>query len=137
MFAYSLHNSTSFIPLPLLYQTQADCRSFRAVTVLCLCTVRGGELQQGMFLAALHRIPPCLPQRGAPNLCKECSLTTGSLWDEEQRRELPPAQHLRRASLTRCLPMHRHTHTLLQDANLPQAEEAVSSSDMAHPFWSI
>lgn len=60
----------------------------------------------------------------------------GSLWDEEERRELTPAQHLRKTLLTLCLPMHRHTHPL-QDAHLTPAQEAVSSSDTAHHFWSI
>lgn len=139
MFAYSLRNSTSFFFLPHLHQAQADCRALRSVSLLCLHSRVRANLQQEMFLAALHRIPPCLPERGA--------LATRAMQGVLPAHGLPlgwgrgegadSCWLLPGPSGQRPVPPHTHAHTLLQDANLTQAEEAVSSSDMAHHFWSI
>lgn len=109
MFAYSLRNSTSFFFLPHLYQAQADCRALRSVSLLCLHSRVRANLQQEMFLAALHRIPPCLPERGAlatramQGVLPAHGLPLG--WGRGEGADSCPAPQ----DSALCLPTHRHT----------------------------
>lgn len=126
--------------LPHLHQAQADCRSFRSVSSLCLHSGVRAKLQQGMFLAALHRMPPLPPRKRAlATRPMQGVLPTHGLplgWRREKGADSCPAAQ---ESTSRPVPPHAQAqaHTLLRDANLAEAEEAVSSSDMAHHFWSI
>lgn len=110
---------------------------------LCIAEVRLGEGRRGkyleeIFLEALwytHSLPERRVLATKPMQGVGTSLlpTTCSLWDEKHRRKLTPEllkETLLVLSLHMCMPPARSKFDT-------DTKEMISSSDVAHHFWSI